>query len=154
MPSVFVWPELYLLNPLYRLPAEGGSKIHPVTMTKDQLHLVGTGVTILTVLVAAILFPLFRSVAFWLLVSAACWLLLLVVVGMILLVKFSRAVGGQKSFSETRCPQCRKRRAMRETSREFLHGNVKFNIDHHRVLYRCAACGYEEEQEELVDPKR
>jgi len=43
---------------------------------------------------------------------------------------------------------------MQETRREFLHGNVKFNFDHYRVVYHCTACGHEQEQEELVDQER
>ncbi len=34
-------------------------------------------------------------------------------------------------------------------SREFLHGNVKFNFDHCRVVYRCTVCGNEEEHADL-----
>ena len=43
---------------------------------------------------------------------------------------------------------------MQEAHREFLHPNVKFNLDHYRVVYRCAACGHEQQQEELVEAKR
>jgi hypothetical protein len=123
-------------------------------MTKDRLYLVGTAVALLAILLATILFPVVRSTVFWLLIVAACWLLLLVTVGVVLFVRFSQAVGGPKSLSGTRCPSCRKRRAMQEISREFLHGNVKFNVDHFRVVYHCTACGYEQEQEELVDQER
>ena len=41
-------------------------------MTKDRLYLVGTAISILAVLFAAILFPVFRSIVFWLLIIAAC----------------------------------------------------------------------------------
>ena len=105
-------------------------------------------------LFAAILFPVVRSTVIWLLIIAGCWLLILVIIGIVLLMKFSRAVGGPKSLSGTRCPKCRKRSAMQETSRQFLHGNVKFNFDHYRVVYHCSACGHEQEQEELVDLKK
>ena len=123
-------------------------------MTKDRIYLVGTATAILTVLFAAILFPFFRSVVLWLSVVVACCSLLLLIGGIILLVKFGRAVGGPKSLSGTRCPSCRKRRAVQETSREFLHENVKFNFDHYRVEYRCTNCGHDQEQEEHVDLKR
>ncbi|MEZ5944921.1 MAG: hypothetical protein R3C18_26350 [Planctomycetaceae bacterium] len=123
-------------------------------MNKDRLYLVATASTILAILFAAILFPFFRSVVWWLLIVAVCWLLLLVIGGIVLVVKFSRAVGGSKSLSGTRCRKCGKRRAMKETSCEFLHGNVKFNFDHYRVAYRCNACGCEQEQDVFVDLKR
>ena len=105
---------------------------------------------ILAVLFAAILFPVVRNTVFGLLIAAACLLLLLVIAGIVLLLRFSRAVGGPKSLSGTRCPHCKKRRAMQETSREFLHENVKFNLDHYSVVYQCMACGHEQEQEEHV----
>lgn len=123
-------------------------------MTRDRLYLVGTAVALLAVLFAAILFPVVRSTVFWLLMVAACWLLLLVIVGVVLFVRFSRAVSGPRSLSGTRCPSCGKRRAMQETSREFLHGNVKFNVNHFRVVYHCPTCGYEQVQEQLVDQER
>lgn len=122
-------------------------------MTKDRLYLVGTATAILATLFAAILFPFFRSVVLWLSVVVACWLLLLGIGGLVLLLKFGRAVGGPRSLSFTRCPSCKKRRAMKETSREFLHENVKFNFDHYRVVYGCTHCGYQQEQEEHVDLK-
>ena len=43
---------------------------------------------------------------------------------------------------------------MQETRREFLHENVKFNVDHFRVVYHCTACGHKQEQEELVGQER
>lgn len=123
-------------------------------MSKDRLYLVATASTILATLFAAILFPFVRSIVWWLLIVAACWLLLLVIGGIVAVVLFSRSLQGPKSLSGTRCRKCRKRQAMQETSREFLHGNVKFNFDHYRVVYRCTDCGYEQEQEEFVDLKR
>ena len=118
---------------------------------KDRLYLVGTAIAIWAILFAAILFPVFRSIVFWLLIVATCWLLLLVIIGIVLFVRFSRAIKGPRPLSGTRCPSCRKRRAMQETSRAFLHGNVKVNLDHYRVVYRCTTCGHEQEQKELVD---
>ena len=123
-------------------------------MMKDRFYLVATATAILAVLFAAILFPVVRNTIFWLFIFAACLLLLLVIVGIVLLMKFSRAVSGPKSLSGTWCPNCRKRRAMQETSREFLHENVKFNFDHYRIVYHCTACNYEQEQEELVGLER
>lgn len=123
-------------------------------MTKDRIYLVGTATLILATLFAAILFPFFLSVVLWLSVVLACCSLLLLIGGLVLLLKFGRAVGGPKSLSGTRCPSCKTRRAMQETSREFLHGNVKFNFDHYLVVYRCTHCGHDQEQEEHVDLKR
>jgi hypothetical protein len=100
------------------------------------------------------LFPFVRSIVWWLLIVTACWLLLLLIGGIAAVVLFSRSLKGPKSLSGTRCRKCGKRRAMQETSREFLHGNVKFKFDHYRIEYRCVACGHEEQQEELVDLKR
>jgi DNA-directed RNA polymerase subunit RPC12/RpoP len=121
-----------------------------MTPKKDHLYLVATASAILAALFAVILSPSVRSLIWWLLIIAACWILLLVIVGIVLLVKFSRAVQGPKSLSGTRCPSCRTKKAMQETNREFLHGNVKFNIDHYRMDYRCTACGHEQQQEEQV----
>jgi DNA-directed RNA polymerase subunit RPC12/RpoP len=119
-------------------------------MTKDRLYLVSTAIALLAVLFASILYPMVRSTVFWLFVVASCCLLLLVIVGIVLFLRFSRAIRGPRSLSGTRCPNCGKRRAMQETNREFLHGNVKFNLDHYRVVYHCKVCGHEQEQEELV----
>ena len=123
-------------------------------MMRDRLYLVGTAMALMVVLFAVILLPIFRTIVFWFVTIVACSLLLLVIVAVVLFLRFSRALRGPRSLSGTRCPSCRKRRAMQETSREFLHGNVKFNLDHYRVIYRCAACGHEQEQEELVVAKR
>ena len=103
-------------------------------MMRDRLYLVGTATAFMVVLFAAILFPVFRSVVFWLLNVSVCTLLLLVTVAIAIFIRFSRAVGGPKSLAGTRCPSCRKRRAMREASQEFLHGNAKFALDHYSFV--------------------
>jgi Zn ribbon nucleic-acid-binding protein len=123
-------------------------------MNRDRLYLVATALGILAILFAAILLPPLRSILLGSLIIVACWLFAIMTVAFVLLVGFSRAVGGPKSLSGTRCPKCRKRSAMREMDREFLHGNVKFNFGHYRVVYRCVACGHQHEQEEHVDLKR
>ncbi len=99
-------------------------------MNRDRLYLLATAVGILAVLFAVILLPPLRSILLGSVIIAACWLFAIVSVGVFLLVRFSRAVGGPKSLSGTRCPQCRKWNAMREMDRVFLHGSVKFNFDH------------------------
>ena len=91
-------------------------------MNRDRLYLVATAVGILAILFAAIFLPPLRSILLGSLIIAACWLFAIVSVGVVLLVRVSRAVGGPKSLSGTRCPKCRKRNAMREMDREFLHG--------------------------------
>ena len=123
-------------------------------MNRDRLSLVTTASTILATLISAILFPFFRSMVWWLLIVSACWLMLLVIGVIVAVVLFSQSLKGPKSLSGTRCQKCGKRRAIQETSREFLHGNVKFDVDHVRVDYCCTACGQKQQQEELVDSKR
>ena len=110
-----------------------------------------TALGILAVIFASVFFPTFRNT---ILIVGIGGILLLATVVFVFVYGFSRALSGPRSLSGTRCRKCRKRRAMQEVSREFLHGNVKFNFDHYRVEYRCTECGHEREQEEHVDLKR
>ena len=120
-------------------------------MNRDRLNLVATAIGILAVIFASAFFPTFRNT---ILIVGIGGILLLATVVFVLIYGVSRSLNGPKSLSGTRCRKCGKRRAMQDVRREFLHGNVKFNFDHYRVVYRCTACGDEREQEEYVDLKR
>lgn len=120
-------------------------------MTKDRLQLVATAGALLAALFAAILFPIVRSTLWYLLIAAACSFLLMLIGGIVFLIRFNRAVRGPKSLTGSRCPTCKTRRAMRETDRIFLRGNVKFHFDHYQVEYCCGECGHNQQQEEHLD---
>lgn len=123
-------------------------------ISRDRVNLVLVAVGMLSLLFASIFFPIVRYTTYGLLIAAACGVVLLLATGIVLLILFNRGIDGPRSLSGTRCRVCRKRKAMQEVSREFLHGNAKVDFDHYRVVYRCSACGQQEEQEEHVFSKR
>ena len=123
-------------------------------INRDRVNLVLVAVGLLTVLFASIFFPIVRYTTYALLIAVVCGALLLIAAGIVLLVLFNRGIDGPKSLSGTRCKKCRQRRAIREVSRKFLYGNSKVEFDHYKVVYRCSACGHQQEQEEHVFPKK
>lgn len=127
-----------------RAPDEGRQA---TTLSGIQLVIAALG--IFFALVACIVFPAFRTTILFLVVAGIVLLASFVV---ILLVLFNRGVQGPKPLSGTRCRECGKRRAMQEADRKFLHENVKVDFDHYKVIYRCANCGQQQEQEEHVFP--
>lgn len=119
-------------------------------INRDRVNLVLVAGGLLTVLFASILFPIVRYTAYALLIAVVCGALLLIAAGIVLLVLFNRGVAGPKSLSGARCQTCGKRRALEEVGRTFLHGDVKVDFDHYKVVYRCSACNHQQEQEEHV----
>lgn len=121
-------------------------------MNRDRVNLVLVAVGLHFLLFASIFFPIVRHTVYALLIASVCGIVLLVTAGIILLILFNRGVAGPKALSGTRCPKCRKRRAIQEVSRRFLHGNSKVDFDHYKVVYCCSSCGHQQEQEEHVFP--